>query len=263
MDKNVLEIKTVQASAFRILVEALKEILTDANFECDETGIKMIAMDSSRTVLVHLKLQADKFESYICKEKKVLGISMINLFRIIKTMNNNDTLTLFLEKGKDSVLGIRIENSEKNTTSTFYLNLMDLHIDNIQIPSVEFESVITMPSTDFQKIIRDMHNYADLIDIKSVEDHLIFSCKGDFCEQETVIGETQTGMSFAKNKKPDEIIQGEFALKHLVLFGKCTNLCNSIQMFLKNDYPLVIKYTVASLGEIKLCLAPSCNDEIQ
>lgn len=262
MDKNILEIKTVQASAFRILVEALKEILTDANFECDETGIKMIAMDSSRTVLVHLKLQADKFESYMCKEKRVLGISMINLFRIIKTMNNNDTLTLFLEKEKDSVLGIRIENSEKNTTSTFYLNLMDLHVDNIQIPSVEFESVITMPSTDFQKIIRDMHNYADLIDIKSVEDHLIFSCNGDFCSQETIIGETDSGMNFAKNKKPDEIIQGEFALKHLVLFGKCTNLCNSIQMFLKNDYPLVIKYTVASLGEIKLCLAPSCNEEI-
>ena len=262
MDKNVLESKSVQASALRILIEALKEILTDANFECDETGIKMIAMDSSRTVLVHLKLNADKFESYICKEKRVLGISMINLFRIIKTMNNNDTFTLFLEREKDSVLGIKIENSEKNTTSTFHLNLMDLDVDNIQIPSVEFESVITMPSTDFQKIIRDMHNYADLIDIKSVEDHLIFSCKGDFCSQETIIGETDDGMNFAKNKKPDEIIQGEFALKHLVLFGKCTNLCNSIQMFLKNDYPLVIKYTVASLGEIKLCLAPSCNDEI-
>ena len=262
MDKNVLEFKSVQASAFRILIEALKEILTDANFECDETGIKMIAMDSSRTVLVHLKLNADKFESYICKEKRVLGISMINLFRIIKTMNNNDTFTLFLEREKDSVLGIKTENSQKNTTSTFHLNLMDLDVDNIQIPSVEFESVITMPSTDFQKIIRDMHNYADLIDIKSVEDHLIFSCKGDFCSQETIIGETDDGMNFAKNKKPDEIIQGEFALKHLVLFGKCTNLCNSIQMFLKNDYPLVIKYTVASLGEIKLCLAPSCNDEI-
>ena len=256
MEKNILEIKTVQASAFRILVEALKEILTDANFECDETGIKMIAMDSSRTVLVHLKLHADKFESYVCTEKKVLGISMINLFRVIKTMNNNDTLTLFLEREKDSVLGIKIENSEKNTTSTFHLNLMDLHIDNIQIPSVEFESVITMPSTDFQKIIRDMHNYADLIDIKSVEDHLIFSCKGDFCSQETIIGETDTGMNFAKNKKPDEIIQGEFALKHLVLFGKCTNLCNSIQMFLKNDYPLVIKYTVATLGRLLLCLTP-------
>ena len=261
MTDNLIEIKTVQASAFRILVEALKEILTDANFEIDETGIKMIAMDSSHTVLVHLKLTSDKFESYKCVEKRIIGINMINLFRIIKTMNNNDTLVLFLEKSNDSVLGIKIENSEKNTTSTFRLNLMDLNEDTITIPPATFESVITMPSADFQKIIRDMHNYADFIDIKSVEDHLIFSCKGDFCSQETIMGETSTGMNFIENQKPDQIIQGIFALKHLVLFGKCTNLCNSIQMFLKNDYPLIIKYTVASLGEIKLCLAPKCDND--
>ena len=44
MDNNyILEVKTVQSSAFRVLVEALKEILTDANFEFDETGIKVMA----------------------------------------------------------------------------------------------------------------------------------------------------------------------------------------------------------------------------
>ena len=52
----LLEIKTVQVSAFRTLIEALKEILTDANFEFESNGIKLIAMDTSHTVLVHLKL---------------------------------------------------------------------------------------------------------------------------------------------------------------------------------------------------------------
>ena len=28
------------------------------------------------------------------------------------------------------------------------------------------------------------------------------------------------------------------------------------KMFLENDLPLVVKYNVASLGDIKLCLAP-------
>ena len=36
-------------------------------------------------------------------------------------MNNSDTLTLFLDSSNDSVLGIKIENSDKNTTSTFHL----------------------------------------------------------------------------------------------------------------------------------------------
>lgn len=258
-DNYSLEIKTVQSAAFRVLTEALKEILTDANFEIDSTGIKVMAMDSSHTVLVHLKLNANNFEHYYCEEKKILGINMLNFFKLIKTMGNSDTLSLFLERDNDSVLGIKIENSEKNTTTKYSLNLMDLHEENIQIPAATFNSVITMPSVDFQKICRDMHNLADNLEIRSTEKQLIFSCKGHFASQETSIGETNSGLSFVKNENPDEIVQGIFALKHLVLFSKCTNLCNSIELYLKNDYPLILKYSVASLGDIKLCLAPKCE----
>ena len=262
MDDNyILEVKTVQSSAFRILVEALKEILTDANLEFDESGIKVMAMDSSHTVLVHLKLNSGNFESFFCKNKLILGINMINFFKLIKTMSNSDTLTLFVTEENESVLGIKIENSEKNSVTKYKLNLMDLHEDQIQIPPASFDSVITMPSTDFQKICRDMHNLADDIEIKSVGQQLMFNCKGDFASQDTCIGEANSGMAFIKNQNPDEIVQGVFALKHLVLFSKCTNLCNSIEMYLKNDYPLIIQYSVASLGNIKLCLAPQVNND--
>ena len=47
-----------------------------------------------------------------------------------------------------------------------------------------------------------------------------------------------------------------YLLKNLGYFIKCTNLCNQIEMYIDNDLPLVVKYNVASLGEIKLCLAP-------
>jgi len=36
---NLFEIRTVQSAAFRTLIEALKEILTEANLEFDSTGI--------------------------------------------------------------------------------------------------------------------------------------------------------------------------------------------------------------------------------
>ena len=45
---------------------------------------------------------------------------------------------------------------------------------NISIPPAIFDSVITMPSVDFQKVCRDMHNLADNIEIKSLEIQLIF-----------------------------------------------------------------------------------------
>ena len=83
---------------------------------------------------------------------------------------------------------------------------------------------------------------------------------GDFAEQETRLGQTQNGMTFKQNTK-GEIVQGYFALKHLVLFSKCTNLCQNIEIYLKNDYPLIIRYNVANLGEVKFCLAPKNNDD--
>ena len=253
---NVLEFQTVQTAAFRILIEALKEILTDANFEFDENGLKIVAMDSTHTVLVHLRLNAENLEEYKCLSKIVLGINLINFYKLMKILGNNDVLQLYVDDENLSVLNIMIKNSEKNSITNFKLNLMDLNEENIEVPPPTFESVITMPSVDFQKICRDMHNLSDELEIKSVGSQLIFSCKGLFAEQETSIGTSSNGLNFIQNDDSNKIIQGIYALKYLVLFSKCTNLCNSVEVYLKNDFPLIIKYNIASLGEIKLCLAP-------
>ena len=254
---NIIEVQTVQAASFRILIEALKEILTDANFEFDDDGIKLIAMDSSHTVLVHLRLKADNFETFICKKKTIIGINLINFYKLMKVMGNNDTLKLFIEENDTSILNILIENSDKNLVTKYKLNLMDLNEENIEIPPPTFESVITMPSTDFQKICRDMSNIADDIEIKSLTNQLIFSCVGSYVEQETIIGSSNNGMTFIQDN--NTIIQGIYELKNLVLFSKCTNLCSSVELYLKNDFPLIIKYNISSLGEIKLCLAPNTD----
>lgn len=256
----LLEVKTVQSPPFRCLIEALKEILTDANIEFDSTGMKVIAMDASHTVLVHLKLEAENFETFHCPKKVVLGIGMLNFFKLIKTLGNNDTLTLFVEHEEPNKLGIKIENGEKNSLTRYKLNLMDLPEESISVPPAKFESVITMPSMDFQKLCRDMYNIAELLEIKSVGNQLIFNCNGDIGTAEHVIGENNSGLSFLQNNTPDDIIQGIFALKHLVMFTKCTNLSNQVEIYLKNDYPLIISYSVASLGTIKLCLAPQCSE---
>jgi len=184
----------------------------------------------------------------------VIGLNMLNLFKLIKTMNNNDHLSLYIEKGNENQLCINIENGEKACKTVYKLNILDLAEDKISIPAVQFNSVITMPSGDFQKYIRDMHNLANNVEIKSIGETLYLSCKGDFAEQETTLGKAQHGMNF--NISDKSIVQGIYALKHLFLFTKCTNLCNNIEMYLRNDYPLIVKYAVGSLGEIKLCLAP-------
>jgi proliferating cell nuclear antigen len=261
----ILEIKTVQATTFKQMIDALKEILMDVNLEFDKTGLKIVAMDTTHVVLVHLKLDAERFEEFYFKPDKKLyvGINMIKLQMLIKTITNGDILTLFIEEEDTNNLGIRIENSEKKVRTTYKLSMLDINAVEYEIPPVDFPTIITMPSVDLQKIIRDMHNLADNIEIRYVENQLRFSCKGDFVKQETVLGtdKNQNLTVAVNNQKNHEIIQGIYSSKYLSMFTKCTNLYNMVEVYLKNNFPLILKYNVASLGEIKLCLAQRDNVE--
>lgn len=260
---NIMEIQTVQSGAFKVLIEALKELLTDTVLEVDTTGIRIVAMDVSHVVLVHLKLHAEKFESFKCDHPMQLGVNMLNLYKIIKTISNSDTLTLYVEDGDMNHLGIKVENSEKNSRTNYKLNLLDLDGSTITVQPSQFSTVITLMSSDVQKIFRDLNQVSELVEIKRIRNDLIFkSYKGDFCSQETVISETivrdnPEADESVINEDQGEIIQGLFALKYLVMFTRCSSLSSSVDILLKNDFPVIFLYTVSSLGTLKLCLATS------
>jgi proliferating cell nuclear antigen len=246
--------RTVKASPIRNLVDSVKDILTEVNLEIDADGIKILAVDGTHTILVHMRLYADRFDEFICTRKCILGVDFVNLNKMVKQIKNEDSLLLFLERSNMSRLGIRIMNGEKQMVTTKYLNLMELDIKPIEIPPVSFPCVITMPSLDFQNIIKDLNQLGDKVEIKSAEDELSFRLEGgDFGSQETIC-------KMPKSQK--EIVQGYFLLKPLTLFTKCTAMSTDIMIYLKNNHPMIIEYSVAGLGEIKLALAPSNRSEI-
>lgn len=262
---NILTIQTVQISAFRTLMTALKDILLETNITFTKEGIKIINMDKSHTVLAHLALYADRFESYECKHDKIIiGVNMLHLFKLINTIDNDDTLTIYIEEadytdGVVQYLGLKFENGQIKQQKIQKLRLIEPELEELAIPDVTFSSILNMPSADFQKIIRDLSCISDKIEIRSIATNdgaeLIFKCSGGFAQAEIIRAETDGSMEYIQKQETSKIIQGEFSLKNLSYFIKCTNLCNQIEMYLDNDLPLVVKYNVASLGEIKLCLS--------
>jgi proliferating cell nuclear antigen len=260
-DNNVLLIKTVQIAPFRTLMTALKDILVETNITFQEDGIRIINMDKSHTILVHLHLDASNFEHYYCKFPKIIiGVNMFHMFKLINSIDNDDTLTFFIEKehysdGVVKFLGMKFENGNIMQCKTQYLRLIEPDTEELDVPDVVFSSIINIPSSDFQKIIRDMSSLSDRLEIKCVGDELIFSLVGPFAKVQIRRSESSGNMEYIQKQECTKVIQGEFPLKYLSYFIKCTNLCNSIELMLENDLPLIVKYNVASLGEIKLCLA--------
>ena len=135
---------------------------------------------------------------------------------------------------------------------------MDIEEESYEIAPIQFPYSISLPSQDFHKYCKDMGASTDKIEIKATYNKLFFSGKGEIGNIEFEVGETNGGLSIiSTSNNSNEIVQGLFELKFLLIFTKCTNLCNQVILFLKNDYPIIVTYQIATLGEIKLVLSPS------
>jgi len=197
-------------------------------------------------------------------DKIIIGVNMFHLFKLINSIDNDDTLTIYIEEsdytdGIVQYLGLKFENGSIKQHKIQKLRLIEPDSDELAVPDVKFSSVLNLPSADFQKIIRDLSAISDKIEIKSIATQdgveLIFKCTGGFAQAEIRRTESDGNMQFIKKQELSKIIQGEFSLKNLSYFIKCTNLCSQIELYLENNLPLVVKYNVASLGVIMLALA--------
>ena len=118
-----------------------------------------------------------------------------------------------------------------------------------EIPDIQFDSYITMPSTDFQSYITDLSNISSEIEFIKQSDKFTMTVEGDFAQQTININETNKNVS--ENEE-----RGTFNIKYIQLFTKSTNLCGVVEIYLKTGFPITIMYQVANLGKIKYCLAP-------
>jgi len=258
MHNRIIEIRTVQSKAFKTLIELLKEILPECNLEINSNGIKILATDPSKTMLVHLKLDKGNFDYFMCNQKKVLGVDMTKFQKLIRTMSDNDNLTLYYEESEsdEEKLGIQISNGDKNKVANYKLKLIEIDDHKFNIPPAEFDSIITMPSDEFQKTCRDLAVLSKLVEIKNIGKQLIFQCEGDFADGQIVLGEMGNCLTFLKNSNTTDLVQGYYDLKSLCLFTKCTNVSPNIELYMKNDFPLILQYQIGSLGSLKLGVAP-------
>lgn len=243
----VVHFKTIQASAIKSILEVLKDILSDVNIIFDSTGLRIISMDSARVALVNVFLESSKFEEYTCDSRTVAGINISNTYKILKSISNTDTMAMDLVDGE--VLKITVHNGAKKTTTTHELKLLDINDEGLDVPDIELDSVTVIPSAEFQKISRDMIHLSQYVTIRRTKDDFEMSCVGDFANQKTVITD---------GKGPDgESIENIFSLKYIVMFTKSTNMSQNLEIFMGQDMPIILRYCIANLGDLKFYLAPN------
>jgi len=257
----MLEARLEQASLLKKVVEAIKDLVQDCNFDCNDSGIALQAMDNSHVALVSMMLQAEGFSPYRCDRNIALGIHLLSLTKVLRAAQNEDILTLKAEDSPD-VVNLTFESAETDRISEYDIKLMDIDQEHLAIPETDYDASIEMPSMEFQRICRDLNALSESVVIEATKEGIRFSCEGD-------IGTGSVTLRSRSNiEKPEqdvtislaEPVALTFSLKYLVNFCKATGLSDKVKLCLSKEVPLLVEYGLGT-GHLRFFLAPKIGEE--
>ncbi|BBN00854.1 proliferating cell nuclear antigen [Marchantia polymorpha subsp. ruderalis] len=258
----MLELRLVQGSLLKKVLDAIKDLVTDANFDCSESGFSLQAMDSSHVALVALLLRSDGFEHYRCDRNLSMGMNLTNMSKMLKCAGNDDIITIKADDGGDSVT-FMFESPSQDKVSDFEMKLMDIDSEHLGIPETEYHAIVKMPSAEFARICRDLSTIGDTVVISVSKDGVKFSTSGDIGSANVVCRQNNS----VDNKDNETVIEMNepvsltFALRYLNSFTKATTLSNTVTLSMSKELPVVVEYKIAEIGHIRFYLAPKIEDE--
>lgn len=297
--KMLMNLKTVQSFSMKTVFECIKEIIIDCNLEFDKNGMSLLVMDSSCSALVFVKLEGPKFDTYYCPNAILCGINLQNFYKILRTISNSaDMLSMTVYEDDPNELVISVDNVDKRSKTSTSLKLLDIDVEEFDVPNVVCDIVATISSADFVKLLRDCSSMSDSLHIRIPNEREIeFSCEGDFAQHKVSMEAVEKKSSVLENvDKGDDIpgvsvspdgvdtdddtatatagihissldnpissaIEGNFSLKYLLLFCKNSHsLSPVLELMMKTDYPLIVKYTCTSLGFAQFALSGRMNE---
>jgi proliferating cell nuclear antigen len=258
----VLQAHLQQAVLLKKVVDAMKDLCKDVNFDCSEKGLQVQSMDSSHVALVSLLLRESAFADFKCDRATSLGMNVDSLSKVFKMCGPNDSLKLRWEDNAD-VVNFQCEGSEEDRIADFDLKLMQIESEHMEIPEQQYKVVVKMPSTEFQKICRDLKEFGETMQVQASKEGIKFSVQGD-------IGAGNIMLKPREADKPEdkvaltvhEPVTATFALRYLVTFSKAAPLSGVVELGLGPDAPLLVKYALENTdnGHMQFYLAPKIEE---
>jgi proliferating cell nuclear antigen len=259
----MLEAKLSEGAVFKKIIDSLKDLFTDVQFEFSSGGMSLQAMESSHVVLAMLLMRSEAFESYRCDRTMPIGINIVSLSKIIKCCGNDDSITIKADDGGETINFV-FESKNGERVSDYDLKLMDLDVECLGIEESEPDVGVQMPSDELQRICRDLSNISESVEISAVKDSIKFATKGDLgsgniiIRSSAAVDKEEKAQTKITMRKP---VNSSVSLKFLSAFTKATGLSPTVKMEISDKQPLLVEYSLGEVGHVRFYLAPKLGED--
>lgn len=262
----ILKCKTREGYSLKVLAELLQNNIKTACFEVDEKGIRLRMMDTHRTILIDLELEADSFSVYKFRpdEKLYLGVNLTHFHKMLKSIKKRDSIQLFIDDESPTDLGIKVIPKENNRVTTSFIKIQNIQNLDINLPD-NYSKPVIVPSGEFQKMCKGLTHISNVTHITAKGFLIRFSSDaGGVMKRFTEFGETEDSDGEEDDSKNDDPEYAEdFDTEQLTRITKLSGLSTNMQIYPKSDNPLLFRCPIGTLGKISIYLKSKNLQEVE
>lgn len=261
MDIQILNPST--AECFTNLFQHIKLFTEYVNITFSKEKLYLQTMDSSRVSIVEIFLPHNWFQNYDLKNEEsiTIGINSTILFKVLNTRDKQQNIYLKYDNDNSDKFYIDFVSEDKTVFDKhFELPLIELDVDVMQIPEMESDADISLPSTYFAGIINQLEIFGDTIEFSCNEDKIILNSLSVESGKMTVNIDIEDITSYAINE--GETMNISFSLNRLHNICMYNKLSKEVEIMLTNNFPMKITYPL-NMDEAKMVfyLAPKISED--
>lgn len=273
-ENNVVEFAVTRAHIMKNLLETVRYIVDDANLVFTKDSIKVTRCNDSQTVFIFVRLRTNEADHYWFDpnaDEFVVGVDILKLHRVLKTINANDLLSIRVHRQNPKEFSVEAYSCGDSTfKSNFIFRPFESTSARIELPKLTYKTKLAINAARLQKAVRDLENLGvHFVQIQCVDNQLMIkSFQGGIVQQCTtfegtkVSDDSEEDDSFGVSEAgPSELYSGVFHLKPLTYCTRSTALNETINIYLQNNIPLLLEYPVASFGYLRCLLFGATEDD--
>lgn len=291
-----MRLQTSAVHHFYTVISTLSPgLLTETHVTFNAEGMYLRALDDSHTIIVDWRVTKDSMEGlYSCNHVFRIKINMEEFVDRIKAGKKFESMELALDSPADGTMPDKLSvlfKSPDRSRKISMLLMQDDDEDALEIPNIQYEHFVTMPSTTFKDTINSIHKTTDHVEfVYNVSTNAQTGAREyEFnISSQTQLSNTTTSFknvvqfedaaapSSSSSSSPSAAtalsLKSSFLLARVEKFVRVTNATRFVRIYPavpqaagadERAKPMRITYEVTTLGPLAFYIAPVYDDTSQ
>jgi proliferating cell nuclear antigen len=251
----------LKADVFSSLFQHIKLFTEHINITFSDEKMYLQTMDGSRVSIVEMNLPSSWFDEYTINDSAItMGVQANVLFKVLNCRDKDQTIHLDYEADSDKLCIHFTSEKQQSFDKHFEINLIDLDVELLEIPSFDSNTDISVPSSYFAGTITQLQIFGDTIEFECSEEKVqLISHSVDSGKMKVDIDVDElTGYSITEG----EVMKISFSLSRIHNICNYHKLSKEMDIILTNDYPMKIIYKLDDEdASMIFYLAPKIGDD--